>query len=248
MPVLLLKGVGLVKGVNFKNHTYLGDPLNAVRIFNTKEVDELVFLDITATAEGRTPDISLVEKIADECYMPFAVGGGINSVEQIREILSAGAEKVCINTAAIENPPFVSEAAKVFGSQSIVVSVDVKERVLRGNDVFTRSGLKPIGRNPVEAARQMQDAGAGEIMLTSIDREGTMKGYDIELTRNVADAVSIPVIASGGAGRLSDMADAVKLGGASAVSAGSFFVFHGPRRAVLINFPEKHELEALFDG
>jgi cyclase len=245
IPSLLLKGKGLVKGVKFKDHSYVGDPINAVHIFNEKEVDELVFLDITATSEGRTIGLDVVKNIADECYMPFAVGGGIKTVEQIREILYAGAEKVIINTAAIENPDLVKEASEVFGSQSIVVSIDVDKKMFKCYQVVTNSGKKSTGKNPVDLAMDMEAAGAGEILLTSIDMEGSMQGYDLELIKQVADAVNIPVIASGGAGALEDFKEAVDAC-ASAVSAGSMFVFHGPRRAVLINYPSKSELENLF--
>ncbi|MFH0861090.1 MAG: AglZ/HisF2 family acetamidino modification protein [Candidatus Altiarchaeota archaeon] len=247
IPALLLKGTGLVKGINFKNHRYVGDPINAVRIFNTKEVDELVFLDISATQEGRTISLDVVSQIADECYMPFAVGGGINSVEQIRRLLYAGAEKVCINTAAIENPELIEKASQIFGSQSIVVSIDVKHKLFRGYDTVVRSGSKSIDRDPVDMAAEVEKLGAGEILLTSIDREGTMEGYDTEIIKQVSDVVNIPVIACGGAGKLQDLSDAITIGNASAVAAGSFFVFHGKRRAVLINFPSKEELERLFN-
>lgn len=246
MPCLLLKDKGLVKGVSFKDHRYVGDPINAVNIFNTKEVDELVFLDITATNEGRTISLETVQKIADECYMPFAVGGGIRSVRDIKNLLHAGAEKVCINTAAIDNPNLVREATEVFGSQSIVVSIDVKRKRLHGYEVVTHSGKRPTGKNPVDVAVTLEYHGAGEIFLTSIDRDGTMEGYDIELIRHVLDAVNIPVIACGGAGKIEDFRMAVENGHASAVSAGSLFVFHGPRRAVLINFPTEEQLEKVF--
>lgn len=245
IPCLLLRGRGLVKGVNFKDHQYLGDPINAVRIFNEKEVDELIFLDIVATRENRIPDLEHISNIADECYMPFTVGGGINTVEHIRDILSAGAEKVSINTAAVENPSLIREASDIFGSQSIVVSIDCKKTKNR-YEVYTHSATKSTALNPVEYAVKMEELGVGEILLTSVDREGTRGGYDIELIKMVSDEVHVPVIASGGAGKLEDFAAAVKDGNASAVAAGSFFVFHGRRKAVLISYPPKEELEKLF--
>jgi len=245
IPSLLLRGRGLVKGINFKDRRYIGDPINAVHIFNEKEVDELVFLDITATAENRLPDLSHIQQIADECYMPFAVGGGIRKVEDIRALLNAGAEKVVINTAAEESPHILREAADTFGSQCIVASIDSKKNPLGGYETFTHSGGKRAGKGPIKHAKTMQELGAGEILLTSIDREGTMAGYDLELIQKAAKALTIPLIASGGAGKTEDF-KAARDAGASACAAGSMFVFHGRRRAVLINYPEKKELEETF--
>lgn len=245
IPCLLLKNKGLVKTVQFKEPRYVGDPINAVWIFNQKEVDELIFLDIMATKESNKPSIELISKISDECFMPLTVGGGIRSVEDIKELLNAGAEKVSINTYAVENPSFIKEASDVFGSQSIVVSIDAKRHKKGLYEVFTHRGTRPAGIDPVSLAVQMEGMGAGEILINSIDREGTMEGYDIQLIREVSDAVNIPVIACGGAGKLEDFADAINVGHASAVAAGSFFVFHGRRRAVLINFPTREELEPL---
>lgn len=248
IPALLLKGQGLVKGVGFKKHSYVGDPINAVRIFNEKEVDELVFLDISATREGRRIPQALVEKIADECFMPFAVGGGIRTVEDIREIISAGAEKVVLNTAAVENPRLISEAAKIFGSQSIIVAIDVKKGWFGKKCVVTESGHKKTGLEPLDWAKEAEAQGAGELLLNSVDRDGTMSGYDLELISSVSAAVRIPVIACGGAGSNKDLRDAIHVGGASAAAAGSLFVFHGPKRAVLINFPSKSEIESICSG
>ena len=245
IPCLLLRGRGLVKGIRFKDYRYVGDPINAVHIFNEKEVDELAFMDITATEENRTPDLSHIRQIADECYMPFSVGGGIRKIENIRDILNAGAEKVILNTAAIESPGLIRQAADKFGSQCIVASIDVKKNILGKYEVITHSGTKKTGKDPVTYARELMEEGAGEILLTSIDREGTMEGYDLNLTKIVSEALTIPVIASGGAGKNKDFKDAVEAG-ASAAAAGSMFVFHGRRRAVLINYPDKKELKELF--
>jgi cyclase len=245
IPCLLLKNKGLVKTVQFKEPRYVGDPINAVWIFNQKEVDELIFLDIMATKERNKPPIELISKISDECFMPLTVGGGIRSVEDIKELLNAGAEKVSINTYAVENPSFIKEASNVFGSQSIVVAIDVKRHKKGLYEAFTNGGTRPAGIDPVSLAVEMEAVGAGEILINSIDRDGTWEGYDIELIREVSDAVNIPVIACGGAGKLEDLAAAINGGHASAVAAGSFFVFHGRRRAVLINFPTKEELELL---
>jgi len=244
IPVLLLKGEGLYKGVHFGDYKYVGDPINAVKIFSEKEVDELLFLDILASAEKRTVSLELIRQIADECYMPFGVGGGIRDVDTIRQVLKAGAEKVSLNTAAIENPDLIGQAARIFGRQSVVVSIDVKKNWLGSYQVCTYSGQKQLKLDPVRWAKQAEEAGAGEILLTSIDRDGTMKGYDLDLIRSVSSAVHIPVIACGGAGSVQDLSESIRQGGASAAAAGSFFVFHGPKRAVLINVPDKEELKS----
>jgi cyclase len=244
IPCLLLRGEGLEKGVRFKNYKYVGDPINAVRIFSEKEVDELLFLDIFATRENRIPLPDFIQRIADESFMPFGVGGGIRTVQDIRRLLSAGAEKVSINTAAVENPPLIKEASEVFGSQSIVVSIDAKQGWSGSYRVYTRAGTNRTKLDPVSWALQVEDLGAGEILLNSIDRDGTMKGYDLDLIKSVTDAVNIPVIACGGAGKAQDLGDAIRIGGAAAAAAGSLFVFHGPKRAVLINFPSSEELES----
>ena len=245
IPVLLLRGQGLVKGMEFKQHQYVGDPMNAVHIFNEKEVDELIFLDITATQEGRTPRIDYIAKIADECYMPFAVGGGITNTQQIRDILYAGAEKVSICTSAIENPQLISEAAMLFGSQSIVVCIDYRI-TKHGKTVFSHAGIKQTALNPIEWAIQVAALGAGEILLNSIERDGTQIGYDLETIKQVSESVNIPVIACGGAGKTEHFVKAVQ-NGASALAAGSMFVFHGKKRAVLISYPEESELNKLFE-
>ncbi|RLE42911.1 imidazole glycerol phosphate synthase subunit HisF [Candidatus Woesearchaeota archaeon] len=246
IPCLLLKGLGLVKTVQFKNPRYIGDPINAVRIFNEKEADELIFLDITASEERRVISLELVSKIAEECFMPFCVGGGIRTLEDIKQLLGAGAEKVAINTFAIEHPGFIKKASTMFGAQSIVVSIDAKRRKDGSYEVYTCGGKNPTGLDPLEVALRVEKNGAGEILLNSIDKDGTMEGYDIELIKSVARKLNIPVIACGGAGKLEHFYDAVKNGGASAVAAGSLFVYHGPRRAVLINYPSKEELEKIF--
>ena len=248
LPCLLLQGTGLVKTVQFRNPVYIGDPINTVRIFNTKQVDELVLLDISATKENRKPQVDLIGKIAEECLMPLTVGGGIRSLDDIRELFNAGVEKVVINSYAVTNPLFVKKAANQFGSQAIVISIDVRRHHDGSWGVFTKGGSFPTGIDPADLAVQMESVGAGEILLTSIDYDGTMRGYDIEVIKYVSDAVSIPIIACGGAGSLEDFERAVKEGGACAVAAGSFFVFHGRRKAVLINFPTKSELEAVLNG
>lgn len=243
MPCLLLRNGALVKTVNFKDPGYIGDPINAIRIFNEKEVDELIFLDITATKENREPDFKILSEIASECFMPVTYGGGVKSIETIRKILSTGIEKVAINSYAIVMPDFIQEAAERFGSSTIVASIDVRKRKFGRNEVVTQSGGKKTGLNPVDFAVRMEKMGAGEILLNSIDRDGTQLGYDIELIKSVTDVVDIPVIACGGAGKIEDFRAAVKEGGASACAVGSMVVYYGRNRAVLISFPEREALE-----
>jgi cyclase len=239
----LLHGGGLVKTVRFKQPSYVGDPINAVRIFNEREVDELAFLDITATRERREPPFDRVRDIAGECFMPVCYGGGIRTVEHARRLFALGIEKVLINTAAEEVPALVTDTAADFGSQSVMVGVDVGRDWLGRSRVYTRGGTRNTGREPIEYAREMADRGAGEIFLNVIDRDGTMAGFDLELVSAVSRAVSIPLIACGGAGSVADLSAAIAAG-ASAVAAGSLFVFAGPRRAVLINYPSAAELRA----
>jgi len=246
IPVLLLKDNGLVKTSKFQTPTYIGDPINAVKIFNDLEADELVFLDIDASQQNRTIPLRLVKQIGDEAYMPFSVGGGIKSVEQIRRIIENGAEKIVLNTNAIENPELVGLASEICGSQSIIVSIDVKKIEDMAYEVYTYGGTKSTGLDPVTVALMMQRLGAGEILINSIDRDGTKMGYDIDLVASISSVVRIPVIAMGGAGSLNDFLKAVKDGGASAVGAGTLFVFIGKKNAVLINYPEKAELEETF--
>jgi cyclase len=241
IPSLLLRGGGLVKTRGFKAPVYVGDPINTVRIFNDKGVDELVLLDISATPEGRGPLFDLLSAIASEAFMPLAYGGGIRIVDDARKILTLGFEKVVINTAALESPHFIRELSELTGSQSVVVSIDVRRKLLGRYEVYGSGGRKATGLDPVRHATAMQKMGAGEILLNSIDCDGKMEGYDLELIRNVATAVDIPVIACGGAGSLADLSAALQ-SGADAVSAGSLFVFHGRHRAVLISYPTNVKL------
>jgi imidazole glycerol-phosphate synthase subunit HisF len=246
IPCLLLHDRGLVKTVKFRAGRYIGDPLNAVKIFNEKQADELIFLDITASRENRTIDVEMVKKIGDQAFMPFTVGGGIRTLQDIKEIIGAGAEKVAINSHAVRHPFFIQKAAEVFGSSTIVVAMDVKLDFFGRYQVFIDDGTKKIPMDPRLHAQNMESMGAGEILVNSMDRDGTMKGYDVQLIRTIADAVQIPVIACGGAGRLSDLSTAVLDGHASALAAGSLFVYHGQLRAVLINFPAQQELVQIF--
>ena len=244
IPCLLLRRGGLVKTVRFGQPTYVGDPINAVRIYNEREVDELVVLDIAATAEGREPAFSQLAELSTECFMPLAYGGGIRTLEHMERLFTLGVEKIILNTVAIEDPSVVRRAANTYGCQSVMVSLDVKKTWLGESRIVTRSGMHDTKMNPVEAAKRMEQAGAGELLLTSIDRDGTMKGYDLDLIRRVTEAVSIPVVACGGAGSLSDFGLAINQAGAAAAAAGSLFVFHGRHRAVLISYPSQDELLA----
>ena len=245
IPCLLLKNGGLVKTVRFKNDRYVGDPINAVRIFNEKEVDELVFLDISATLAGNGPNFELLEDIASEAFMPFGYGGGITSLEQIRRLYALGVEKIVINTVAATNPELVSEAAGLAGSSSVVVSIDVRRSLFGKYSVCVEGGRRDLKTDPVSYARDMEKRGAGEILLNAIDRDGTMEGYDLGLVRRVSEAVSVPVVAVGGAGSLEHFREAVEHG-ASAAAAGSMFVFHGKHKAVLITYPRYDEMRTLF--
>ena len=246
IPVLLLKGEGLVKTIKFNKERYIGDPINAVRIFNDLEADELSFVDIAASKNNRTISKELVKKIGDEAFMPFGVGGGINSLEQIRNLLKNGAEKVILNSVAYSNPDLIKAAAESFGNQSVVISVDAKKSVWGKYNLFSHSGNKKEKISIIDHVQQMEALGAGEILINSINQDGTMSGYDIDLIKSVTNSVSVPVIAIGGAGKLSDLGTAYYDGNAHAVAAGSKFIYHGPRNAVLINYPTKEEVKNIF--
>ena len=246
IPVLLLKKTGLVKTVRFDAPTYVGDPINAIHIFNEKEVDELVFLDIEATVANTPLQFDRIASIASECFMPLCYGGGLRNIDDVSRIISVGVEKVAINAAGVEHPQFVEDIAKRFGSQSVVVSIDARRGPGGKFEVVVRNGKRQTGLAAADHAKRMENAGAGELLVTSVDRDGTREGYDVELIREVSRAVSVPVIACGGAGRLEDFVAAVRVGGASAVAAGSMFVFHGKRRAVLLSYPRPETLRALF--
>ncbi len=246
IPCLLLHKKGLVKTVRFKTPRYIGDPLNAIRIFNEKEVDELMLLDIDATVEGREPDYALIEDIASECFMPLCYGGGVRTIEQMKRIYALGVEKISLGSAAAEAPEIVARAAKVFGSQSVTVTMDVKKFMFGGHRVTTRNATRKSRYTPVAFAKLMEAQGAGELVVNAVDRDGMMAGYDLELLREIADAVSIPVIALGGAGKLEDLKAAVTAAGVSAAAAGSLFVYYGPLKGVLINYPPYEALRELF--
>jgi imidazole glycerol-phosphate synthase subunit HisF len=244
IPCLQIADGELFKTRRFKDPLYLGDPINAVKLFNDLDCDELIVVDIRATLEGREPDYSLIEEFASEAFMPLAYGGGVNSVEQIRRILSIGIEKVVIGTAAADGK-LISEAAAVFGSQSIVVSVDVRKTLLGRREVWTRSGTRSTGTDPRIYSVRMQEFGAGELFVQSIDLEGSRSGYDIALMKEVSAAVKIPAIACGGAGSLEDIDLLLQSSSIAAAAAGTMFVLHGKHKAPLISYPRPNEIAAL---
>ncbi|MBL8314796.1 MAG: imidazole glycerol phosphate synthase subunit HisF [Rubrivivax sp.] len=242
IPCLLLRGGGLVKTRRFKDAVYVGDPVNAVRIFSEKEVDELVLLDIDASREGREPNYELIAEIAGECFMPVAYGGGVRTLEQVRRLIRSGVEKVVVNSAAYASTDVIRTAAEVVGSQAVVGAVDVKKSLFGGWKPMAKSGTVDAGVALDTHVQALVKAGAGELFINSIDRDGMMGGLDLELIQRVSSAVNVPVIACGGAGSVDDLRVAVQRAGASAVAAGSLFVFHGKHRAVLISYPSATEL------
>jgi cyclase len=244
MPCLLASNGGLYKTVKFRNATYVGDPINAIKIFNEKEVDEIVVLDITATSSGRGPDVNLIRDIAGECFMPLCYGGGIRDVKTACAILELGAEKLSLNAAAARTPQLIGEIARECGSQAVVVSIDAKRNLWGKYEVMIDGGKKGTGLSALEFAKRAESLGAGELLLTAIDREGTWDGYDLELLAQVTAGVRIPVIANGGAGSVKHLADAARVGGASAVAMGSMCVFQKKGLGVLISFPKRAELDA----
>jgi imidazole glycerol-phosphate synthase subunit HisF len=246
IPCLLVQNGGLVKTVRFGQPKYVGDPINAVRIFNEKEVDELIVADIDATTTGREPNYDMIVQLAAECRMPLCYAGGVKTPEQVERIISLGVEKVAISSAAIQTPELITESARRVGSQSIVVVLDVKKAgLLRRYELFTHNGKRATGLNPVEFARQAEILGAGEILLNSIDRDGEMKGYDLELIDQVRSVVSLPMSVLGGAGNLADIEGLIHRHGIIGAAAGSIFVFKGKYRAVLINYPNQSEKDTL---
>ena len=244
IPCLLVKGGALHKTVKFGEGKYVGDPLNAVRIFNEKEVDELIVVDIDATAQGRAPDYNLIRSLAAECRMPLCYGGGVTTVKQIEEIISLGVEKVALSSSAVTNPELVTAGAQRVGNQSIVVVMDVK-KTTKGYEIFTRNASYATGLLPTDFARRMEEMGAGEIVINSIDRDGTMEGYDLELASQVRDVTTLPMTVLGGAKSMQDIAALVQKFGIIGAAAGSLFVFKGVYRAVLINYPNRADKDTI---
>ena len=246
IPCLLVKDKGLVKTVGFKDPKYVGDPINAVRIFNEKEVDELMVLDIDATRDNREPDFKMIEHLAAECRMPLCYGGGVKTVEQAQRIFELGVEKIAISSVAIENPDIVTKIAKRVGNQSVIVVLDVKKRFLGGKyEVWTHNGQKNTHKTPMELAKKFEELGAGEIVINSIDNDGVMKGYDFNLIDKVREVITLPMSVLGGAGSLNDIAELIRKHGIIGAAAGSLFVFKGVYKAVLINYPNREAKDAL---
>lgn len=247
IPCLLVHKRGLVKTVGFKDPKYVGDPINAVKIFNEKEVDELTVLDIDATIEGRAPDFEMIKNLAVECRMPFCYGGGVTTVEQAKKIISLGAEKVAISSAAVENPDLIKAMGQAIGVQSVVVIIDAKKKGLFGSyEIFTHNGKKATGIKVKDFVQKINEIGVGEIVINSIEHDGKMTGFDFSLIDLVRDNCDVPVTVMGGAGSLEDLRQVVKRYRIMGVAAGSLFVFKGKYRAVLISYPSKSELKELF--
>lgn len=243
IPCLLVRNGSLVKTRQFDQFVYVGDPANTCRIFNECEVDELAIVDINASIEGRGPDFALLAELAEECFMPVAYGGGITTIQQAERVLRLGMEKVIVGTAAYDRPELLTEISAEFGTQCVVAAIDVHDGSLKPSGCYGRSGTMATGRSPIDWAREVEDRGAGEILLTSIAREGTWSGFDQALTRSVSDAVSIPVIAHGGAQHIGGVASVVREGGASAVAVGNMVVFQKKDMGVLVNFPDPETLK-----
>lgn len=245
IPCLLVKNKGLVKTVNFKNPKYIGDPINAVRIFNEKQVDEMVVLDIDATAEKRGPDFKMIEYLASQCRMPLCYGGGITTEDDAKRIFGLGVEKIAVSSVAIEKPELVRNVAQLVGSQSVIVVIDVKKNYNGKYEIFTHNGTRQTGIEPAAFARMMEDYGVGEIAVNSIDSDGVMKGYDFELIDSVRKAVTVPMTVLGGVGTIDDIGKLIDRYGIIGAAAGSLFVFKGVYKAVLINYPNPSEKNTL---
>jgi cyclase len=245
IPCLLIHQKGLIKTVNFKNPKYVGDPINAVRIFNEKECDELMVIDIDSTVLNEEPNYALIEKLASECRMPICYGGGIKTLAQAQKIFSLGVEKIAISSAAIENPNLITEISVCVGSQSVVVVLDVKKKLFGGWEVFIHNGKKGTGKNPLELVSIFQKLGAGEIVINSIDEDGQMKGYDMKLAKKIRKETSLPLTILGGAGNLEDIGQLIREFGIIGAAAGSLFVFRGVYKAVLINYPDPEAKDRL---
>lgn len=241
IPCLLVHDNGLVKTVNFKNPKYVGDPINAVKIFNEKAVDELTVFDIDATVRGKEPNYSLIEKLASQSMMPLCYGGGVKTVEQAQRIFGLGIEKIALSSSVLQNPQLITQIAERVGSQSVIVVLDVKMKLFGGYEVYTHNGKKATGINPFKFVEEAQKLGAGEIVINSIDKDGVMKGYDLELIAKVREKISLPITVLGGAGSLQDIEKVIDQHGVIGVAAGSLFVFKGPYKAVLINYPTQSE-------
>ena len=245
IPCLLLHKSGLYKTEKFKKPTYIGDPINSIKIFNEKEVDELIFLDIDATVQKKEPDYKMIEDIASECFMPLCYGGGVGSIEQMKKIYALGVEKISLSSQAVLNPNLIKEASNIFGNQSIIVTIDIKKDFLGRRKVFINNGKKNTKLNPIEFLRQVESLGAGEIVLNSIDNDGMMNGFDLEFLKVAKLNTKLPVIALGGAGKLKHIKEAFRDGKIDAVACGSMFVFQGSLKGVLISYPPYEKIQNL---
>ncbi len=246
IPVLLLKNQGFVKGVKFKNHRYIGDPINTIRIFNDKEADEILILDILASINASAPNFKLLTALSSEAFMPLSYGGGIKNINDIEKLFSIGFEKIVLNSNAVLDPTFIRNAVSIAGSSSVVVSIDVKKNIFGKYEMYIKSGTQKFSMNPFDFAKQAQQMGAGEFIINNIDKEGTRSGYDLHLLKSMTEILSVPVIAAGGAGTLEHFKDAVKESHVSAVSGGNFFVYHGKHDAVLLQYPQYETSKNLF--
>lgn len=246
IPVLLLKNQGFVKGVKFKNHRYIGDPINTIRIFNDKEADEILIVDILASINNVGPNFKMLKDLTTEAFMPLSYGGGIKTINDIERLFSIGFEKVVLNSRAAEDPTFIRDAVSVAGSSSVVVSIDVKKNFFGNYEMYIKSGTQKHSMNPFDFATLAQQMGAGEFIINNIDKEGTRTGYDLHLMKSMTEILSVPVISSGGAGTLQHFKEVVKESNVSAVSAGNLFVFHGKLDAVLLQYPKYEILKELF--
>ena len=247
IPCLQLIDQSLVKTIQFKKHNYIGDPVNTVRIFNELEVDELCFLDIRATVEKREPNLKILSEIANECFMPLSYGGGLRHFETVKKIFLIGFEKVVINSFAIEKPDFITKVAEHFGNQSVIGSLDVKKNILGKYNVYSKDGTEKTKLDPFEWAKKLEDLGAGELLITSMDKDGIWEGFDNEIIHTIASAVKIPIIANGGAGKIEHIGEAINKAGASAVALGSMVVYQKKGMGVLVNFPDKNDLRKVLE-
>ena len=246
IPSLLVHDKGLVKTVKFKNPKYVGDPINAVKIFNEKEVDELAVFDIDATVLGREPDYGLIEKLANQSRMPICYGGGVKTVEQAQKIFGLGIEKIALSSSVINDPKLISKISERVGSQSVIVVLDIKKKLLGGYEIFTHNGKQSTGIDPVSFAVKAQGLGAGEIIINSIDKDGMMKGFDMNIISKIREVVTIPITVLGGAGNINDIKKVINKYGIIGVAAGSLFVFKGKYKAVLINYPDRNIKEQIY--
>jgi cyclase len=247
IPVLLLRNRDLVKTLKFKDEKYVGDPINAVKIFNDKEVDELIVADINASRENNGPDFDFLKELSSECFMPLAYAGGVRSLDHIQKLIQSGIEKIVLNSILLDNINFVKEASDAFGSSTIVAGIDVKRNLFGKYKVFNHRRNITTSLDPLDFALRLQQLGAGELFLNNVDLDGTMAGYDLQLTKSITDQLSIPLIACGGCGNLTHIKAVLTQANAAAAAAGSFFVFHGPHKAVLITYPSRAEIGAIID-